>query len=74
MSGAKIITGLLEAIDVPSAIDEALIAPYKNDLAGMEEDELREAYREARDQLEEIEPWMEAITAYARREGIDLNP
>jgi hypothetical protein len=50
-----------------NAIDEALMAPFANDLEGLSLKQVNDAIREAEDQLAEIEPWLEALTAKKRQ-------
>lgn len=47
-------------------IDKALMEPFKNDLCDMTREQVDEAIREAENQLAEIEPWLEALTAKRR--------
>ncbi|MGX1496853.1 hypothetical protein ACSSV1_001889 [Labrenzia sp. MBR-25] len=59
--------------DLQDKIDADLIQQFKGDLVGLEEPDLiRAAYREVRDQLDELEPWADALCAYARRHNIEL--
>ena len=52
-------------------IDNAIMEPYKNDLADMTEDQFKEEYRRARDELEEIQPWFEALAVFGRTKGFE---
>ncbi len=54
-----------------SVVDAAAIEPFENDLADMNLEDIESAIREAQDQLEEIEPWLEALYAKQRQMAAD---
>lgn len=48
-------------------VDDAAIKQFSADLCGMTPAAVEEAIREAQSQIDEIEPWLEALHAYKRR-------
>lgn len=75
LNGIKPVKGLVNKADydserikprAKSIEDAASMKAFENDLKGMREKEVKEAIREAQSQLDEIEPWLEALYAYAR--------
>lgn len=48
-------------------IDDHLIQPFINDLRHMSPSMVDAEIRKAENELEEIEPWLEALTAWKRR-------
>lgn len=50
-----------------SAIDEAAIAAYANDLRDMTPAQIENEIRQAEREIEEVEPWLEALVAWQRR-------
>jgi hypothetical protein len=56
--------------DLHATIDAAAIAEYAADLNGMDDNEIKTEIVSAQNELDEVEPWLEALHAEGRRRGL----
>lgn len=64
---AKDDTPVIAVEDAVKQAEDAAIAEFINDLRSFTPEEIDRELKEANDDLEEIEPWVEALTAWKRR-------
>lgn len=57
----------MTTLDIAAAVDAAAIAQFKGDLEGMSDEGIAAAKEAAQNQIDEIEPWLEALCAEQRR-------
>lgn len=61
---------LVNERDLQAEVDAAAIADFAADLDGMSDDELKTEITSAQNDLDEVEPWLEALHAEGRRRGL----
>lgn len=57
----------VEMRDLEAEVDAAAIAEYAADLEGMDDEEIKAEIISAQNELDEVEPWLEALHAEGRR-------
>lgn len=68
---AGVIDTALRLKEGHAMMDDRLIEPFLNDLEGVTPEQVDKAIREAEDELERLEPRLEALTAWRRKKAAD---